>query len=86
MRTIIAMLLLVAAAPASAQTSTYNSTRNGQITDSSVTSPDGSGLYDRTVINPKTGNVTSQSTYIPAPKPLEGYNPMGSGGYHPMGR
>jgi hypothetical protein len=84
MKTIIAVMLLVAASPAWAQTSTYTS--NGKVTDSAVRSPDGSARYERTIIDPKTGNVTLQSTYVPAPKPLEGYSPMGASGYHPMGR
>jgi hypothetical protein len=85
----LALLLATFALPALAQDH-YTSTTmpygpHGQITDSRVSSQDGSSYHSVTTIGPY-GGVSSTSTYTPAPKPLEGYNPMGAGGYHPMGR
>ena len=81
----LALILATVSCSAMAQTSTINRYDKGRITDIQVTRSDGSSYYSRT-INNRYGGPTYTSSSTPASKPIEGYNPMGAEGYHPMGR
>lgn len=86
MRTLtLAMILATVSSSVMAQSSTTNRYEKGRITDTQITRSDGSSYHIRT-INNRYGGPTYNSTYTPAAQPLVGYNPMGSEGYHPMGR
>lgn len=81
----LALILAAVSGAAMAQSTTINHYDKGRITDIQITRSDGSSFHSRETAN-RYGPATYSSSSTPAPKPLDGYNPMGADGYHPMGR